>query len=161
MLKLFGNKDIKTTFNVDLYNEFLKGLHLSVPKDKNDPVLEESFNRVNEKYFNSLIDRPNLVWGGKTKRQLGCYDFHTDTIKISLMLAGEELLLDYVMYHELLHKKLKFKATARRNLFHSKAFRDAEKRFMGYEEAERRLKVLRWNKAKKGFFERILGENFI
>lgn len=187
LLKLFGKKkhaifgnamrnadamqkypSVKSTFNIDLYNEFLKSLHLSVPKDKNDPILESSFNRVNEKYFNGMIERPNLVWGKMAKRQLGSYDFHTDTIKITALLCNksgeaniDNLMLDYVMYHEMLHKKLKFKANAQRNLFHSRAFRDAEKRFEGYAEAERRLKALRWNKAKKGFFQSLFGENFI
>ena len=49
MLRIFKEK--KATTNIDLYNSFMKNLHISIPKINNDPFLGESFNRVNEKYF--------------------------------------------------------------------------------------------------------------
>src|SRR3989338_7386894 len=61
LLKIFRLK--KKTTNIDLYNLFMKNVHISVPKTKTDAILEESFNKVNEKYFFGLLERPNLVWG--------------------------------------------------------------------------------------------------
>ena len=111
LLQTLMNKIFKTkvkTINIELYDEFLKNIHLSVPKLRQDPILLESFNRVNEKYFLHSIEIPNLEWGNNSKTKLGSYDFHTDTISISTIFHGHDELLDYVMYHELLHKKLKF-----------------------------------------------------
>ena len=60
LLKILGCK--KDSTNIDLYNSFVKSLHLSVPKVLSDPLLEDSFNRVNDKYFFGVIERPNLCW---------------------------------------------------------------------------------------------------
>jgi len=101
------------TVNMELYEIFLKKVHLTIPKDKTDPLLEGSFHRLNEQYFWGTLDIPNLTWGSWSRRQLGSYDFGTDTVKISQILHPENastFLLDYVMYHELLHKKLQFKS---------------------------------------------------
>ena len=59
LLKLLGGK--KTTQNIELYNIFMKKIHIAIPKTKSDPILEESFNRVNEKYFYNIIDETNLI----------------------------------------------------------------------------------------------------
>jgi len=91
------------TVNMELYEIFLKKVHLTIPKDKTHPLLEASFNRVNQKYLYDNLDRPNLIWGSFSTTQLGSYDFGTDTIKISQVLHPENasnFLLDYVMYHE-------------------------------------------------------------
>ena len=45
MLCKIHKKKIKTT-NMDLYNHFLRSVHISVPKTKSHPVLEKSFFRV-------------------------------------------------------------------------------------------------------------------
>lgn len=148
LIKLYKRNN--KTFNMDLYHNFIKSLHYSIPKEKSDPVLESSFERVNEKYFNGLIERPNLTWGNYTRRKLGSYDFHKDTISITKQLLDKERdLLDYVMYHEMLHKKLKFKTSGRRNTFHSSEFKKAEKQFENSEEIEKRLKYMSISRKKR------------
>ena len=141
MQKLFKSK-IKTT-NIDLYNSFIKNLHLSIPKTESDPVLEDSFNRVNKKYFFSILEIPNLKWGKESFHKLGSYEFQTDTVIISSIfrkLADAEIL-DSIMYHELLHKKHKFKATSQKNYSHTKAFKTEEKKFENHEQIEKRLRL--------------------
>ncbi|MEA3430512.1 MAG: SprT-like domain-containing protein [Nanoarchaeota archaeon] len=150
------NKDKRKTLNTDLYHNFIKSLHHSIKKDKTDPILEASFNRVNEQYFTGLMERPNLVWGRFSKRKLGSYDFHTDTISMSKhFIDKEHNLLDYVMYHEMLHKKFKFTNSGSRNRFHSTEFKKAEKKFQNSEEIEKRLKYIgrTKNKRKIAFFK--------
>jgi predicted metal-dependent hydrolase len=51
-------------------------------------------------------------------------------------------LVDFVMYHELLHKKHGSLIVNGRRLAHSPAFRADERQFAGYEEAERLLREL-------------------
>ncbi len=126
-IKLYGKK--AKTMNIDLYSSFIKKLSTYNIQDKSDPILEESFHRVNEKYFDGFMDRPNLVWGGPSSRKLGSYEYATNTIVISTLFETEYYLLDYIMYHELLHKKLKFHDKNGRSYHHTKKFKEKEKQF--------------------------------
>ncbi len=146
MLKAFGDR--KRTMEIDLYNIFLKKVHMAVPKDRVDPALEESFLRVNERYFGGLMEMPNLVFGRDSARKLGSYEYGSDTITISMILRDEQELLDYVMYHELLHKKFKFDVKNSRSMHHTKEFRRAERMFENQEEIEARLSRLSARKRK-------------
>ena len=118
---------------------FLKKVHLAVPKEKIDPILEKSFDRVNDKYFYGMIEKPNLVWGKKSFRKFGSYDYGSDTISISRSLEPHPRLLDYVMYHEALHKKHKFTTSGARTRHHTSEFRKSEKRFENAAEMEKML----------------------
>ena len=141
-------RDRKMTTNMELYQAFLRNVHYAVPKTKSDPILEASFNRVNEKFFNGMMQITNFEWMDGT-RTLGLYEYGTDTIKMTEALANHPDLLDYVMYHEMLHKKHKFKSTPGRHTHHSKAFRDDEAKFGNTELFDREIgKVVR----KKKFF---------
>ena len=51
--RLFRTK-IRTP-SIELYEIFLRKLHIAVPKNNIDPMLKESFDRVNEKYLNGLL----------------------------------------------------------------------------------------------------------
>ncbi|MCB9358757.1 hypothetical protein H6503_02405 [Candidatus Woesearchaeota archaeon] len=141
MQKVFKTKI--RTLEQDLYDTFIKNVHVSVPKDKVDPDLKESFDRVNDRYFLGTVEMPNLVWGKKTFRKLGSYEYAADTITMSEVFKDiseeNKILLDYVMFHEMLHKVHKFKTTNGRSLHHSKKFRDAEKEFEGFGDMEKEL----------------------
>jgi len=154
ILKIISKKK-KSTY-IDLYNTFVKKLHLAIPKTKSHPVLEDSFDRINEKYFYGTIERPNLIWGKHSTTQVGLYDFKRDTITISSILRNaEQEILDYVMYHELLHKKTKFKSGNGRTLYHSKEFKNAERRFEGYEFMEKKLQKHISREKRPGFLKSI------
>lgn len=141
LLKIF--KDKKDTTNTDIYNFFIKKLHISAPKTGSHPILEDSFNRVNERYFYGILEQPNLCWGCNSIRKLGSYEYQTDTITISRIFEGEDPeLLDYVMYHELLHKKHKFRHKNGRNYHHTRLFRQAEKQFENAGMIESKIKLL-------------------
>ncbi len=148
MLKVF--KENKRTTNIDLYNSFMKNLHISIQKVINDPILEESFNKVNEKYFFGLIEKPNLTWHNSIRR-LGSYEYGSDTISISKILTTDEDLLDYVMYHEMLHKKHKFYDRNGRTFHHTRDFKKMEKDFENSVEMEERIKGLMRHKIRRRF----------
>ena len=123
-------KDKKKTMNMELYSLFMKNVHLAVPKTKTDWILEGSFNRVNDTYLNGMIDKPNLQWGSDSTSRLGCYEYGSDTITISAIFKdAQKELLDYVMYHEMLHKKFKFQNRNGRNIHHSPEFKKMEGNF--------------------------------
>ena len=51
-------------------------------------------------------------------------------------------LVEYVVYHEMLHIKFPVERRGQRRIVHSREFRDAEKKFPQYEAACRKLKNL-------------------
>ncbi|MBI2208245.1 hypothetical protein HYU50_02015 [Candidatus Woesearchaeota archaeon] len=139
LLKIFKTK--KNTFNIDLYNNFMKKIYIAAPKTKIDSFLEESFDRVNEKYFIGIVEKPNLIWHSSIRR-LGSYEYGSDTISISRVLENDLDALDYVMHHEMLHKKLKFDNKNGSCRHHTKAFRELERKFENSNEMEERLKII-------------------
>lgn len=148
LLKIYGLKG--KTENIGLYQSFLKKLSNYSKQEKSDPILEQSFHRVNEKYFHGFMDIPNLEWGSASTRKLGSYEYTTNTIIVSTIFKNEEELLDYVMYHELLHKKLKFYDKNGRSFHHTHKFRQLEKNFEN-PEIEKKLE----NFLKKHHLKRI------
>lgn len=136
-------KDRRKTMNMELYNLFMKNVHLAVPKTKTDEILEESFNRIDEIYFNGMLDKPNLQWGNNSTSKLGSYEYGSDTITISAIFKdANQQLLDYVMYHEMLHKKFKFQNRNERNIHHSNEFKKMEAKFPNREIIEREISML-------------------
>ncbi len=110
--------------------------------------LDEVFDRVNDAYFGGNLDRPRLTWNTRiTQVKMGHYDFIRDTVMISVTLDAPDVpdyVVDYVMYHELLHKKLGHQMVNGRHYAHTSAFHEAERAFPHYEEAQAFL-----NKATK------------
>jgi hypothetical protein len=150
MLKAFKAKG--STMNIDLYNIFMKKLSSTAPKYEQEPLLVGSFQRVNEKYFAGMVEMPNLVFGEPSLRKLGSYAYATDTVTISPVLKDDDVLLDYVVYHELLHKKLKYSVSNGRHRHHTTEFRTKEKEFENAHELDRRLSNLARKKRFLGIF---------
>lgn len=108
--------------------------------------LQTSFDRVVAGYFGGNMARPRLAWSRTfTGRTFGHYDPVGDSVMISCTLDRAdvpEFVLDSVMHHELLHKKLGVYWHDGRMNAHSPEFRREEKRFAQYEEADLFLKRL-------------------
>jgi len=98
------------------------------------------FKRVNAAYFDGTLSTPRLTWNKTlTQRKLGHYQFNTDTVMLSLSLdnaAVPPYVVEFVMYHELLHKQLGVKLVNGRRYAHTPEFREAEQRFAQYEQAK-------------------------
>ena len=101
--------------------------------------LDKIFTRVNRRYFNGTLHRPSLSWSARrTKRILGHHDAVHDAIIISRSLDQAdvpEFLVEYVLYHEMLHIKHRPRIVDGRRLFHTTAFRADEQRFARFDEA--------------------------
>src|SRR3989338_2672311 len=86
--------------------------------------------------------QPNLRLSNGTNR-LGTYEYATDTVTLSSILLDDLVLLDYVMYHELLHKKHQFGAKGScRQLHHSALFKADEEKFPNHASCEKELALL-------------------
>ncbi len=114
--------------------------------------LDESFHRVNQTYFGGQMARPTIGWNQTpTFSKFGHYQPARDSVMISVSLDSPEVsstLLDYVMYHELLHKKHGAILVNGRRVAHSPAFRDDERRFIGWKQAEEELTQLARRQAR-------------
>jgi hypothetical protein len=106
--------------------------------------LEEMFARLNEKYFEGGLAKPVLTWSQKrTYSILGHHDPTHETVVISKSLDKSDVppfVVEYILYHELLHIKHPIQMINGRQRKHSRAFKDDEKKFAHYTQAERWLK---------------------
>ncbi|HLD19594.1 MAG TPA: hypothetical protein VJB90_06330 [Candidatus Nanoarchaeia archaeon] len=138
LLKILGKKG--HTGNIDLYTYFIKSLHMASAKTSEDELLTQSCEKVIEQMQLFDVEKPCLAWGNATFRKLASYNYETDAIIISsLFQNAPQELIDYLMYHELLHKKFKFKQGGSRTLHHSAEFKRWERKFPNSEELEKQL----------------------
>ncbi len=158
LLQVLLNKLFKAgrkTSRMGLYEIFLKKVHVAVPKNRIDALLKHEFDNLNDKFFHSLLETPNLVWGRNSKTKLGSYEYGSDTITISSVLRNAPReFLRVVLYHEMLHKKLKFSSTSRGSRYHTPEFRRLERMFPEFERVNKELR--RWL-SRKRFFRDFLG----
>jgi hypothetical protein len=101
--------------------------------------LDQLFAQLNSAYFNGTLARPQLSWSrGRPRRVLGHHDHVHNTIIISRTLDSPRIprfVLEYVLYHEMLHVRHPPGRQGDRAVYHSPAFRADERRFERYDEA--------------------------
>jgi hypothetical protein len=108
--------------------------------------LGEIFNRVNAEYFRGEVKRPKLFWSRSlTRRKFGHYDWVGDAVMISRTLddaAVPAYVVEFVMFHELLHKVLGLRWSGRPQYAHTAEFYRLEKQYPRHTEAEAALEKL-------------------
>lgn len=112
-----------------------------------DPVgthrsLLESYLRVTLDMGLALPQVPKLSWSREVARhRFGHWDPDHQAVVISQVLDDPrvpELVLDYVLYHELLHILHPVKmGSGSKRIVHSAAFKRDERKFSGWQEAEK------------------------
>jgi predicted SprT family Zn-dependent metalloprotease len=128
LLKIFKEK--KSTPNIELYHNFVKNIPLMTVSSSSDQKLEESFARVNQHFFFNQMAKPNLKWGQNSRRRLASYNFNQDEVTLSnLFKESKPEIIDYLMYHELLHRHQKFKYKNGRSFYHTRQFKEAENEY--------------------------------
>lgn len=102
------------------------------------------FNKLNKEYFHQQLDQPRIMWSARrSKRRLGYYDPQSDTITINRRFDSQDtpqILVEYILYHEMLHKSLGIREVNGRRYAHTNVFKKAEKRFKDYQRAEKLIK---------------------
>ena len=108
--------------------------------------LKIAFDRVNWAYFEGKQSLPHLCWSGsRNYRKLGHYNPVSDTIQISSLLDQKntpEYVVDFVLYHELLHRDLGIVQRNHRKIAHRTEFRHQEQDFAHYDAAQHYLRQL-------------------
>jgi predicted metal-dependent hydrolase len=108
--------------------------------------LDAIFEQLNTRFFYGLMARPRMSWSQtKTRRILGHYDPAHNAIIISRIFdhpAMPVYVLEYIVYHEMLHLKHPVRLRGSRRCVHSAEFQAEERLFPHMAEANAFLKRL-------------------
>lgn len=113
--------------------------------------LNQLFDKVNYEYFAAKLVKPRLAWSQiKTYRKFGHYEPARDRVVISMSLDSAKVpqfVIEFVLYHELLHKHHGTKWVNGRRMVHTPEFRIDERKFKLYTQADGWLKKLTSNQS--------------
>jgi len=119
--------------------------HVGSPAGQHYDLLQ-IFEDINFRYFFGLMARPTLGWSRTASRTLlGHYDPPHNAIVLSKILDSADvprLVVEYVMFHEMLHLRHPIEHSGARRCVHTRAFKEEEKSFVGVREAKAWLRGL-------------------
>lgn len=108
--------------------------------------LENIFDDLNVRFFHGLLARPQMTWSSDHARnRLGHYDPAHNAIVVSRVFDHPQMppyVVEYIVYHEMLHLKYPVKLRGSRRCVHSAEFQAEEKLFEHFEDAKQFLKRL-------------------
>jgi hypothetical protein len=105
------------------------------------PNREEYLSRSrNSFYFSRRLEKPTLAWTTESpRRRLGFYFEALNILAVNKAMDAERVprfVLEFVMYHELLHHVNAVDGKKVRRVHHTKSFREQERLFRTYDDAE-------------------------
>ncbi len=153
-LKLFRFKIDRRLYRH--YREYLeKNAHLIQPAKKRPPSprynsvgiyfnLDKIFDRLNHAFFENRLQKPVLGWSlKKSYRRLGFYSGEKNLLVISRIFDSKkvpESVVEYLMYHEMLHIDLPAVKVNHRRRIHGAEFKIRERLYPHYNEVQKWLK---------------------
>jgi hypothetical protein len=106
--------------------------------------LDEIFEDLNRRFFHGLMGRPRLTWSREHARnRLGHYDPAHNAIVISRVFDHPRVprfVVEYIVFHEMLHLKHPVKLRGSRRCVHSREFMAEERVFPELNQAQNFLK---------------------
>lgn len=116
--------------------------------------LRVGFEALNRVYFAGRLERPDLTWTRlRSRTRFGYSHPPLNLLVISRIFDDSRIpsfVLDYLLYHELLHFTLGAEVRGSYQLWHSAEFRQAEHAFPRWEEAESWLQEIADGRAPRG-----------
>ncbi len=105
--------------------------------------LDALFETLNHQYFGGELRRPRIGWSKRSwRRQFGCYDPGPNQIVLNRRMdrpGVPQFVVQYVLFHEMLHVKHPTRRSGCTLLSHSLEFRAEEKRFPQFAAARKFL----------------------
>jgi predicted metal-dependent hydrolase len=105
--------------------------------------MKEMFDDLNTRFFAGSLRRPHLGWSTRSwRRQFGSYDPGPNQILLNKRMDRPEVsryVVEYVLYHEMLHVKHPTRKSGCTLLSHSPEFRAEEKLFPDFLRARKAL----------------------
>jgi predicted metal-dependent hydrolase len=108
--------------------------------------LDEIFEDLNRRFFYGLMGRPQLTWSqNHARNRLGHYDPAHNAIVISRVFDHPRVpryVVEYIVFHEMLHLKHPVKLRGSRRCVHSQEFLAEEKLFPELASAKKFLRII-------------------
>ena len=108
--------------------------------------LVEMFDDLNSRFFGGGLRKPHLGWSTRNwRRQFGSFDPGPNQILLNKRMDRPEVpsyVVEYVLYHEMLHVKHPTRRSGCSLLSHSPEFRAEEKLFPEFDRARKALDLL-------------------
>ena len=105
--------------------------------------LEEIFEDLNRRFFHGLMGRPQLTWSrNHARNSLGHYDPAHNAIVISRIFDHPRVpryVVEYIVFHEMLHLRHPVKLRGSRRCVHSREFLAEERLFPELDRAQKFL----------------------
>jgi hypothetical protein len=107
--------------------------------------LDKIFERLNRRYFGGRLEKPTLTWSQRRTRHIHSHyspihrGLEPAAIVVNRALDEHDVpdwLVEYILFHEMLHIKHPPRLINGRRYRHTKAFHAEEQRFPYYEEAQ-------------------------
>lgn len=133
------------------YSEVVLELDVMADTEAENPQgkcynLDRLFHTINREYFGGKMVKPRLSWNRSfTTRKFGHYERGRDRVVLSISLDSDRVpqyVVEFVLYHELLHKQHEGKWVNGRLNVHTPEFRQDEQKFSKYKEADQWLTKL-------------------
>jgi predicted metal-dependent hydrolase len=151
--KITPDKAIKES-----YCKYAKSINKELPKRKksvpkgyysqgNYYNLQEIFDNLNDIYFSNKLSVKHLGWSkNKSYTRLGYYDREKDLLVVSQIFDSHKVpenVVEYMVYHEMLHILIPTTTNNGRRKIHTSKFRQLEREFPDY------LKIQNWLNKKR------------
>ena len=136
--------------STEAYSDIILELDLIADLDAETPQgnyydLEALFHPINQEYFEGEMAKPRLTWNKTlTHRKLGHYEPLRDRVVMSRTLDSDrvpQMVVELVLYHELLHKHHGAKLLNGKRMVHTPEFRRSERQFQHYQAAQQWLEI--------------------
>ncbi|EKR09902.1 SprT-like domain-containing protein [Leptospira kirschneri] len=112
--------------------------------------LRDILEKLNDSYLKIDLSNLEIFWGkSKSTTRLGHYDPTHNMIVINPILSIQsvpDFVLEYIVFHELLHVYFPVVRKKGRNVIHGKEFKKLEKKFLHYKQANVWLKSKHFRK---------------
>ena len=124
-----------------------RGTKKMAPPNGEAHDLQVLFTHLNKQYFSGSLRGVKIGWSlRRSQNILGHYDRAHRVIIINRKLDSTQVprfALEFIVYHEMLHLKFPPLHGSRRRIYHSHEFRKAEEKFPRFDEARKKLHLLR------------------
>jgi len=109
--------------------------------------LREVFDDLNHRYFGGEVVSVRIGWSpNRSRTMLGHFDSSHRTITVTRWLDAHRVpryVVEYLVFHEMLHARFPVEHRNHRRVVHSAAFREAERAFPHYNRAIRWLRGMK------------------
>jgi hypothetical protein len=127
--------------------------------------LNRMFDELNAQFFAGELRKPHLGWSTRSwRRQFGSFDPGPNQILLNCRMDRREVpryVVEYVLYHEMLHVKHPTRKSGCSLISHSPEFRTEEKLFPEFERARKALDILARGRAGLRFRIENLASRFL